>query len=436
MQYSCTNFNLMLIYKRGNAMIEEITFNNYRFFSNSKLSFFADRRTKKLLSNSIKIDNRQILKTIALYGGNNSGKTNVIFFLRLLKRILEGRGIQPFNNAIFGDPKTTACSITYNNNDGNGWYKYSFTISNEKKEFLSERLSHIVYYDTGYPHEDILFDLDRESHLLKIFDADKHLLLDLIIGDKSIVYSIRTESGEFQQLNSFKESFKKLSESIEIVDLNNFPIDKTLDALKGNNEKKKKFIVSFVKHADLSIENFSYRKDIAIANNAGLIAEKAMRDLERMTDAFKLTTTYGKANVPSIFFDSAGTKKIEGIASHIYDALSEGKLLVIDEMDNGLHFMLTRAIVSLFNNIANEKAQLLFTAHDLLLIDCSNLLRKEQIYMISRKKDNATIYCLSESTVANTGLREGSDILKRYYKGEFGYVPSPTFISDLLSLRE
>ena len=42
---------------------------------------------------------------------------------------------------------------------------------------------------------------------------------------------------------------------------------------------------------------------------------------------------------------------------------------VIDELDAGLHFKLTRAVVALFNNALNEKAQLIFTTHDVTLLD-------------------------------------------------------------------
>ena len=84
--------------------------------------------------------------------------------------------------------------------------------------------------------------------------------------------------------------------------------------------------------------------------------------------------------VPSIIFDSTGTKKIASIASYVIEALEKGRILVIDELDNSLHFRLTRAIVALFNNELNTNAQLICTVHDVSLLDCQNLFRKDQIW--------------------------------------------------------
>ena len=94
-------------------------------------------------------------------------------------------------------------------------------------------------------------------------------------------------------------------------------------------------------------------------------------------DQLKLFTKYHGNSVPSILFDSTGAKKMEAIASYVYETITEDKTLIIDELDNGLHFKLSRAILATFNSFANEKGQLLFTAHDLELISCKHMMRKE-----------------------------------------------------------
>lgn len=416
-------------------MISEIRFNNYRFFANdSTISFVADRRTKKLLSNSVLVDGRQTLKSIAIYGGNNSGKTNLVTLMRYVQVVLNGGEDIMFNSPLFNDNPLVNFSIIYNNRDEMGWIKYEFEYDNFKHEFVKEKISTIVYYETGNPSTNVVLELDRDAKVLNIFNKDKSSYLNVIIGTKPFVHSVRLDGGEFCSLNDFKKSFEKLTDSIIIIDLNNFPFENTLKTYKTGSPKKREFITSFVKHADLSINDFYYEPDKMVDVNSN-ISEKALKDFEKDVDVFKMMTTYGKTSVPSMIFDSAGTKKIEAIASYIYDTLVDGKTLIIDEMDNGLHFKLSRAIVSLFNNIANTKGQLVFSAHDLLLVDCGNLMRKEQIYFVERTEQEARIYCLGDSTVATSGLREGADLIKRYYKGDFCYVPSPTFISELLSLR-
>jgi AAA15 family ATPase/GTPase len=86
------------------------------------------------------------------------------------------------------------------------------------------------------------------------------------------------------------------------------------------------------------------------------------------------------------------------LASYVVDAIENGRVLIVDELDSSLHFTLTRAIVSLFNNEINLDGQLIFTAHDVSLLDCKKLFRKEQIWFIYRDRDNIHTYSLKEFT--------------------------------------
>ena len=48
---------------------------------------------------------------------------------------------------------------------------------------------------------------------------------------------------------------------------------------------------------------------------------------------------------------------VVGIASYVIEALEQGRILVVDELDSSIHFKLTRAIVAMFNNELNTSAQ-------------------------------------------------------------------------------
>ena len=79
-------------------MILNIEFDGYKFFDNSSISFTADARTKKLLSNSTELDGKNVLKAVGLYGSNNSGKTNIVKLMSLIKKVLIGADNILFNN--------------------------------------------------------------------------------------------------------------------------------------------------------------------------------------------------------------------------------------------------------------------------------------------------------------------------------------------------
>ena len=101
-------------------------------------------------------------------------------------------------------------------------------------------------------------------------------------------------------------------------------------------------------------------------------------------DQFRLISVHKGKPLPSIKFDSTGTKKIVWLTSYIVEALEQGKTLILDELDSGLQFKLSRALISPFNNLINVSAQLIGTTHDVSLLDIKTLLRKNQIWLPSR----------------------------------------------------
>ena len=415
-------------------MILEVGFNNYKMFKNeSIISFKADKRTKYLLTNTVEQNNVATLKALAIYGPNNSGKTKLITLFRIIKNVLKGNENFDCNNKLFGDEAETSIYIIYNNLDNNGWIKYEWTYDSEKKIFVKEKLSTITYYSNGSPFENTIFEKSIFDKRLIVNGEDDSKYLSILPNNKPFLYTINIEEGTFSVLKEWKDSLAKCSDDIEILTMIDVPIQKTIDALKSDDEKKHKFINAFLKAADLSVKGFEYGNDIKIETN-GKIEEKVLHEYSEVVDTFKLVTTYGNNKVPSLFYDSTGTKKIEAIASYIYEAISEGKILIVDELDNGLHFTLTRAIVSAFNNMVNKKGQLIFTAHDLLLIDCKNLMRKDQIYFVSRKEESSYIMSLKLVTANGDGFREGDSLLKRYNHGDVGPIPLPNFIKEIIKL--
>lgn len=65
--------------------------------------------------------------------------------------------------------------------------------------------------------------------------------------------------------------------------------------------------------------------------------EKVLDIPENIMDQIRLVSTYKGVHVPSMMFDSTGTKKIAAIASYVIEALEQGRILVVDELDSSIH---------------------------------------------------------------------------------------------------
>lgn len=414
-------------------MIKSITMENFHAFNKKvSLSLVADLRTKYLLSNSVFLDNKHVLKTSGIFGSNNTGKTSFIFGVGVIKEALTKGKIDHCSSNLFSSDRISSFSIEFDNCDGNGWLRYDFSFDTEKKEFVSEKLTSLVSYKTG-EREKVLFLRDIRENIFSCCLPGVEANFKLISPITSLLFGMVLENPEMEK---WKKALVDAGNSIEILLMYNIPITKTINILKGNDEKKKELILDFVKNADLSVDDFCYSPDSAnihFEKEDAEINEQALAVQAELMDMARLTTTYGGKKVPSLLFDSSGTKKIEAISSYIMEAFQSGKTLFVDELDNGLHFKLTRSIVSLFNNLANQKGQLIFTTHDVALLDTKELMRKEQIWFAQKDKEGVTMKSLSSFT-AKDGVREASDLIQAYNRGNFGSVPDPKFINTVIKL--
>ncbi len=96
-------------------------------------------------------------------------------------------------------------------------------------------------------------------------------------------------------------------------------------------------------------------------------------------------------------------------------------LLYIDELDKGLHPLLTRLIVNLFNSKNNnpKNAQLIFATHDSTLLD-TEVFRRDQICFVDKDYEGVSAFFkLSDIK----GIRKDIPIDKWYLSGRFKAIP-------------
>ncbi|MBR1374359.1 ATP-binding protein, partial [bacterium] len=246
---------------------------------------------------------------------------------------------------------------------------------------------------------------------------------------------------QFKELALIKETLVSFAKKIDVVNMDNIPIQKTIDILKSKSPMKQK-IVEFIKNADLDLDNFEYNKDalkklkieMNMSGDDVPNMEAALKAQKNLLDQLCLVSRHKGVDLPSVMIDSTGTKKIVALASYVIEAIEQGRILVVDELDSSLHFKLTRAIVSLFNNEVNKCGQLICTIHDISLLDCRKLFRKEQIWFIHRNTERVWLYSLSEFKAREHGTRDTTDIIEHYKKGLYGALPEPNLINTLLGV--
>src|SRR5690606_16620355 len=105
-------------------------------------------------------------------------------------------------------------------------------------------------------------------------------------------------------------------------------------------------------------------------------------------------------------------------------------LLVVDELEAGLHPLLAMKLVSLFNDRSTNPrmAQLVFATHDTNLlghVPSEPQLRRDQVWLTEKDPQGATrLYPLTDYKP-----RKGENLERGYLQGRYGAIP---FLGDFL----
>ena len=414
-------------------MIIELNVKNcYAFEDTIIFSMKADMRNKKFGANVHKENNFNILKTAGIYGPNNSGKTCLIKCIRAIKEVLLNRKSDLMPN-IFTNNNVCELGVIFMASGRK--FSYKFKYDAVKEEYIYESFSEVFKDKYGNEKEENWLEKDTVKEIFTSVDQDLQAMIPMISNNNLLYYLIDTN--KFEKLSEIKNILIGFADKIDVINMNNIPMEHTIELMKNKNKLQQK-IVEFIKNADLYMDNFEYvdmdKIKLESVEYEKKPEEKVLEVLDNIMDQIRLVSTYKGISVPSVLFDSTGTKKIAAIAGYVIEALEQGRILVVDELDSSIHFKLTRAIVTMFNNELNENAQLIFTVHDINLMDCKRLFRKEQIWFVHKDEAGVYVYSLADFTAVK-GVRDTSDIIEKYRKGTLGALPDPELINSLLSIK-
>lgn len=429
-------------------MIEEFSFGN--FWS------FKDIQTLNLTAAKIKSSNAQLdvnniipikedlslLKSKAIYGANASGKSNsikaLVTFIRIIKdSVREEKAlslIDSFQLSTETIDKPTFFQLIFRVDKTR--YRYGFEA--DENSIKSEWL-----YSTPNKREQNLFIREND----KIIDINqKHFeegyKFISLMEDESDGQIFRDNSLFLSSLASF--GFGKLSKKI-IKSISSISIISGLGhsgmyGIAGeslNDAIKKKFILDFLKTADIGIEDLE-AIEISKEDLPDNVEEEIKNDLKKGKIIVSSRTMYNednkterKANFSFGMQESEGTKKMFELSPFIYRSLKDGTPLIIDEFDSRFHPLLTKKIVELYNSNKNKNSQLIFTTHDTNLLS-SELLRRDQIDFVEKDKYGAShLYTLVEIK----GVRNNASFEKDYIQGKYGAIPFLGNFSNLINFE-
>ncbi len=123
--------------------------------------------------------------------------------------------------------------------------------------------------------------------------------------------------------------------------------------------------------------------------------------------------------------ESEGTQRLFDVVPVF--AKPSNMIYVIDELDGSLHTLLVRKLLEIFlsKRSAENSSQLIFTTHDVMLMD-QEMFRRDELWLTERNSDgNSTLFSISDYKDVQQGkrVRKDKDIRRSYLFGRFGGIP-------------
>lgn len=363
----------------------------------------------------------QVSLLMGVFGGNASGKTNLLkglvflgFFLRHSYKSLSEADPIPVDGFFhLGREKPVRMMVEFEGNGGVFRYECELLPT----AVLSERLSRL-HEETGYFRTLMARDLEG-AITVKDFDVDRTAIRRLLKD--------RPNASMFSAgLLTGSKEIARIDRELGIIEgnvdrggkrehLNDMELQSIIDAAAyfEKNPHLTELLEERLSSADLGISGF------AVKPTKFFDAEKK-REQEVPFPYVKHRVDGAEVELP-LALESSGTKRLFLVLRRFFPVLTDGGIAVIDEMESDMHPHLIPALLDLFIDpeLNPKRAQLLFTCHH---IEILNRLAKEQILLVEKDAN-----CVSRVKRLSDipGVRREENFFSRYNAGHYGAIPRP-----------
>lgn len=420
-------------------MLIEFNTTNFRSFRSTQTLSLAKGKGNELPNNSFEVEGIKgldLLRSVAIYGANASGKSNLLKSIRAMKQIVTAtsqRGsklpLMPFklDEDIANQP--TEFEIVFVVDSIR--YQYGFSATEDKifEEWL-------FVYPKGRAQKwfERLWDPETNQYQWQFSPS--------FTGTKQVWQNATRDNSLFLstavQLNShqLKPVFDWFKDTLKFSSVNGFDPDYSASLCLQN---KKEDILKFLHAADLNINDIRVETEdftpSVLPNDMPEPIREMIIDGMKDKKMINIQTVHIDNKGNPIEFaleeESDGTQKFFAFAGPWLDVLANGYVLFVDELHDNLHPKLVQFLVELFHNKETnpKNAQLIFTTHETSILN-QDVFRRDQIWFCERNKEQETIvYPLSDFSP-----KKGKENLEvAYLSGRYGALP---FIRSLLSKEE
>jgi AAA15 family ATPase/GTPase len=410
-------------------MLLEFRLANYRSFGEeSTFSLVANSDQEHRETNVAETGLRALpraLRSSVVYGANASGKSNLLRAMQYMRRLVRGSfalqptqklNVQPFmlDATLKNEPTLFEVTVLLEGIR----YQYGFKLTQER-----------VVGEWLYVYQRAKAQRWLERSTAPETGKDTYEPTSFLTGQKSVWQDATRPNALFLstavQLNSeqLKPLYRWFGESLIVyLDGGHIPFDFTTEMVQSPEGEIA--VRDMLGSADLAIASIGTERRKGSHGFFHFDTATGKSSSSTEESEFLIPTFEHRAGSTAAKFEysdeSQGTQKLFSLAGPILDVLTNGKVLVIDELDRSLHPLLVRQIVNTFHDPAQNKAgaQLIFTTHDTSLLD-TRLLRRDQIWFSEKQSNQSSLLV----PLTEFAPRKGEALEKGYLSGRYGGIP-------------
>lgn len=372
-------------------------------------------------------------KATAIYGANGSGKSSLLESVLFLVSLVCSPSNQPGDkipvipHALSEINEPSEILIHFERKGIRYAYGISVTQNEVDKEFL-------YHFKVGRKAK--IFDRVGEEYSFGAkYKSDLNKALSFQKTNRVFLNTAANFTNNEDIINAFlffKEDLVVNSPSF----MNNWR-EYSFNRINQDSEFKKKVITAFnnlgIDIKDIKTESFNIPLHDELVENIPVEIKELIKSSmgeDKNLYLKKVLFDYGIFRV-DIEKESTGIKRLFEVLCPLIDIIENDKVLLWDEIEMGLHSSILDTLIKIFINEKDSKAQLIFTTHDISLLNLDNL-RRDQIWFteLDKKERKTDLYSLSDFK----NIRKTDNISRNYIEGRYGAIP---FIkTNLQSIQE
>ena len=398
-------------------MLIDFSFKNVRSFKD-EVTFSMEvgegitDYTKENTMSSGEID---VVKSSFIFGGNASGKTNVIRAFQLLRQIV-----------VDGTPSNlvTLPIDTFANESGDTNFKIHFTKN-----------GNLYYYELNYDWDAIINECLTMNGVVIFKRTVDEITMPPLIKDLKESLRVNQPLLFFAQTNNVpeaKEAYEWFAQDIINPSLiSNNSYNQYLQSLQlfkplHTNLELKENVLYFLRAADFNI------RDIITQEIEMPTLEADKKSEVRLIINFEHEGPDGSHFVINYNVESIGTQIFLLLIMTILENQNNSKLFLIDEFDRSLHPKLVNILLRIFNEWNRTGTQLIATTHDTDILDAP--FRTDQIWFVDKSYDGVSTL----DSAFDFNEQSIKDIKKNYQDGLYGadQIINDAMMKDILGISD